>query len=368
MSFRHILVSALALAAPALLGIPSAALAGEQDLSVNARLLLAARNADSAALARELKQGAAPNARNRLGETALLIALKKNELGMANTMLEAGTDINLAALNGVTPLMAAAYAGQVQMVATLLARGANVNAVDRLKKNAMTYAAGEGHAEIVKMLLAQGRRPERHLQQRPDRAHVGRGFRQDRRGQGSARRRGAHGPARQPRPDGPRHGPRGQARRNGEDAGERARRLKDARGSDQVRAAPSDPHPREQPVAVDERVLQRAADMQADQGGDHPACRQMHAAEELLQRDVLSRPTRQRHAEVLHRKAAEFGAEVSGKRVDDEQRVQRNVRQMRAPAPATRASAAAAADDARSATGCAPPSAPGSSCRPTCGG
>jgi len=63
MSFRHILMLALALAAPALLGIPSAAIAAEQDLSVNARLLLAARNADSVALARELKQGAAPNAR-----------------------------------------------------------------------------------------------------------------------------------------------------------------------------------------------------------------------------------------------------------------------------------------------------------------
>ncbi len=56
---------------------PSAA---EQDLSVNARLLLAARNADAAALDRELKAGAAANARNRLGETALLIALKKNDL------------------------------------------------------------------------------------------------------------------------------------------------------------------------------------------------------------------------------------------------------------------------------------------------
>jgi hypothetical protein len=156
MSFRRIMVLAVALAAASLLGIHPTAIAAEQDLSVNARLLLAARNADSVALARELKQGAAADARNRLGETALLIALKKNELGIANTMLVAGTDVNLAAVNGVTPLMAAAYAGQVEMVTALLARGANVNAVDRLKKNAMTYAAGEGHAEIVQMLLAKG--------------------------------------------------------------------------------------------------------------------------------------------------------------------------------------------------------------------
>ena len=43
---------------------------------------------------------------------------------MANTMLDAGTDVNLAAVNGVTPLMAAAFEGQAEMVAALLARGA----------------------------------------------------------------------------------------------------------------------------------------------------------------------------------------------------------------------------------------------------
>ena len=85
MSVRHIIVLAFVLAAPSFLASIRVALAAEEDLSVNARLLLAARNADPAALARELKQGAAANARNRLGETALLIAIKKNELGMANT-------------------------------------------------------------------------------------------------------------------------------------------------------------------------------------------------------------------------------------------------------------------------------------------
>ncbi len=57
---------------------------------------------------RALKAGAAVNSRNRLGETALIIALKQNDLAMARKMLDAGTDVNLAAVNGVTPLMAAA--------------------------------------------------------------------------------------------------------------------------------------------------------------------------------------------------------------------------------------------------------------------
>ena len=50
MSFRHILVSALALAAPALLGIPLRPSPASRTCRVNARLLLAARNADAAAL------------------------------------------------------------------------------------------------------------------------------------------------------------------------------------------------------------------------------------------------------------------------------------------------------------------------------
>jgi ankyrin repeat protein len=71
-------------------------------------------------------------------------------------MLDAGTDVNLAAVNGVTPLMAAAYGGQKDMVELLLARGASIDAIDRLNKNAMTYAAGEGRTDVVLLLLARG--------------------------------------------------------------------------------------------------------------------------------------------------------------------------------------------------------------------
>ncbi len=91
-----------------------------------------------------------------MGETALLIALKKKDLAVAKTMLDAGTDPNIAAVNGVTPLMAAAHAGLPEMVAALLAKGADPAAVDRIGKNAMVYAAGEGHEEIVRQLIAHG--------------------------------------------------------------------------------------------------------------------------------------------------------------------------------------------------------------------
>jgi ankyrin repeat protein len=143
-------VVALATSAASLL-----AQAAEQDLSVNARLLLAARNGDAAGVDRALKAGASPNARNRLGETVLVIALKKNDLTMATTMIDAGADVNRAAVNGVTPLMAAAFGGHTATATTLLAKGADFKPVDRLQKNAMIYAAGAGSTEIVQMLIAK---------------------------------------------------------------------------------------------------------------------------------------------------------------------------------------------------------------------
>jgi len=133
--------------------------ATEDNLSTNARFLMAARNADAAALARELAAGAAVNSRNRLGESALVIVLKKDRVDLANVLIDAGADVNLAAVNGITPLMAAAYGGHDAIVKRLLAKGADIRAVDRLQKNAMVYAAGEGHTEVVMTLVGAGMAP-----------------------------------------------------------------------------------------------------------------------------------------------------------------------------------------------------------------
>ena len=134
--------------------LPHAVLA--QDVSVNVRMLAAARAGDQAAVVRALADGASVNARTRIGETALVMALKNEQPALAMDMINAGTDVNLAAVNGVTPLMAAAHAGETDVARLLLAKGADVTAVDRLQKSAMTYAAGQGRSEIVVLLLRAG--------------------------------------------------------------------------------------------------------------------------------------------------------------------------------------------------------------------
>lgn len=137
-------------------GVAAAQPAANENLSVNARFLVAARNADAAGLERALAAGAAVNSRNRLGESALIILLKNNKVDLAQKVLAAGADVNQAAINGITPLMTAAFNGQNAMAKQLLEKGADVAPVDRLQKNAMIYAAGAGHTEIVQMLLAKG--------------------------------------------------------------------------------------------------------------------------------------------------------------------------------------------------------------------
>jgi ankyrin repeat protein len=136
------------------IALPHWALA--QDVSVNVRLLTAARNADYDGVAKALVEGASPDARNRVGETALIIALKNDQPKLAMQMIGAGTDVNLAAVNGVTPLMAAAHAGQTDIARLLMAKGANVAPLDRLQKSAMVYAAGQGSTGVVVLLLRAG--------------------------------------------------------------------------------------------------------------------------------------------------------------------------------------------------------------------
>lgn len=130
--------------------------AAAQEQSANVRLVAAARAGDQPGVARALADGATPNARNRQGESALLIGLKNERPELALQMLAAGADVNLAAVNGVTPLMAAAHGGYTDIVRALLAQGADVHATDQLRKTAMIYAAGEGHTEVVVLLLHAG--------------------------------------------------------------------------------------------------------------------------------------------------------------------------------------------------------------------
>ena len=128
----------------------------ESNPSVNAQLLVAARNADAEGVKKSLDRGAMPNSRNRLGKTSLYISIEKNRIDIANMLIDAGADVHLPSLEKVTPLIAASYAGSLPLVDLLLKQGAKHEPTDRLHKSALVYAAGMGHSTVVERLLQAG--------------------------------------------------------------------------------------------------------------------------------------------------------------------------------------------------------------------
>jgi len=70
----------------------------ESNPSVNAQLLVAARNTDAEAVKKSLDRGAAPNSRNRFGKTSLYISIEKNRIDIAKMLIDAGADVNLPSL------------------------------------------------------------------------------------------------------------------------------------------------------------------------------------------------------------------------------------------------------------------------------
>jgi len=106
-----------------LFGHVSAVLAqNDSTFTLNAQLLVAARQSDVEGVKKSLERGALPNSRNRQGKTALFMSIEKNQLEIFNMMLNAGADVNLPSLEKVTPLIAASYPGNADMVSLLIAQ------------------------------------------------------------------------------------------------------------------------------------------------------------------------------------------------------------------------------------------------------
>ena len=103
-----------------------------------------------------LDRGAAIDAKDREGKTALAKAAEADKLPLIRLLLERGADPNLPGRKGVRPLAAAAFNGSTESVEALLKFGADPNALDGDGSAAIIYAAGHGYASVVAALLQAG--------------------------------------------------------------------------------------------------------------------------------------------------------------------------------------------------------------------
>jgi ankyrin repeat protein len=130
-------------------------------------LLEAVRSDDLGAIEQLLDAGADSDARSSMGVPILMLAAFKNNLDMVRLLVEHGADVNVQTGSGPrfgelrgSPLTAAAKFGSPEMIELLLDAGADANASTWAESGeaseALFAAAEENHAEIIELLLAHG--------------------------------------------------------------------------------------------------------------------------------------------------------------------------------------------------------------------
>lgn len=115
-------------------------------------LFLAASRNNAHWVSESLQHGLDPNLREpQRGDTALILALRENAMGVFDVLLNsAKTDLEAASNNGDTALMIASYTGNRAAVQALLDKDVEVN---RHGWTALHYAAAIGDCDIIKLLL-----------------------------------------------------------------------------------------------------------------------------------------------------------------------------------------------------------------------
>lgn len=102
------------------------------------------------------------NARNSKGDTALLIAIRREDREWASFLLGSGADLELAASNGDTPIIAAARAGFNEAVGSLIKAGARIDAANKLGETALIVAVHTRNLRLTNTLLKAGADPDKN--------------------------------------------------------------------------------------------------------------------------------------------------------------------------------------------------------------
>jgi hypothetical protein len=132
--------------------IAAGAYVNAADRHGNTALMIAANRVELGAVRQLLRSGAAANGRNADGVTALFCT---DSPDIAKELIEHGADVNATSRFNITPLMGAASYNP-PVVRFLIANGANVNARDVNGGTTLMRAALLGRADNVKILIEAG--------------------------------------------------------------------------------------------------------------------------------------------------------------------------------------------------------------------
>lgn len=132
----------------------------------DAYLADAAEGGDTAKLRDLISQGAAVDAQQIDGMTALHWAAYYDDLEMASLLLDAAANVRVTSRYGLTPLSLACSNGNGPMVEALLDAGADPNAARTGGETALMTASRSGSVEAVRALLSQGAEVDRTVQGR----------------------------------------------------------------------------------------------------------------------------------------------------------------------------------------------------------
>lgn len=103
-----------------------------------------------------LSAGAKVNARDNDGDTPLIAAAETNNVMLVKALLDAGANVNARNNEGRTALMVAAQEGFVNHVRLLLLAGAELDARDKQGKTALIYARRNDHQATIRLLKSFG--------------------------------------------------------------------------------------------------------------------------------------------------------------------------------------------------------------------
>jgi len=122
----------------------------------------AVRQGDVRALAALQELGANPQARDRNGDNAVLMAVIGRQDALLRTLLDRGVDTDVVGSSGLTPLTAATINSDLRSVRALIKAGARVDLRNRNGDSPLHLAISLGRHEILRELLDAGAEPGRH--------------------------------------------------------------------------------------------------------------------------------------------------------------------------------------------------------------